>query len=175
MDKVIHHLDMLYYEIPLDESLSLVHGLIREGNEWHSHAISPGCRFNPYYDLYAVMIEDNTNNKIYIATSKTFPDVDKELVKMLHGDDILSDEGAADYEAVARSSELLSKVIQLNSQGVQWHHHMNFPKCLMTPHTNKWMITVEAGTESFSEEYNEEPGKILNCLEVLYFNSIEAG
>lgn len=173
MDKLIEHLDMIYHEIPIEDCLGLVHELIKEGREWHSHALSPGCRFNPYDDLYAVMIEDSTSNKIFIASSVFFPEVDKKLVTMLHGENILSEDSALISDENVCSSELLQRVVELNERKAHWHHHMNFPKCLMTPHTDKWMITVETDSESFEEEYDEEPKEILNHLEVIYFKNFD--
>ncbi|TKI06998.1 hypothetical protein [Martelella alba] len=169
MSKFINHLGMVYNEIPIEDVLKLAHELIKQGKAWHSHAISPGCHFNPYPDRYAVMLEDNTDNIITISPSVTFPEVDKQLVKLLHGDDILGTEIPPDCEAVARASPLLSKVLVFERQGVRWHHHMNFPECLMTPHTTQWTMTVESEQGVLEEQYDEEPKDILKCLEMLYF------
>jgi hypothetical protein len=165
---------MQYYEIPINESLNLARKFIADGNEWHSHAISPGCHFNPYQGLYAVMIEDNTENKIYIAPSIFFPWVDKDLVRPLHGNDILDPKPSFTNYNESLSSRLLVRVMGIDRQGIHWHHHMNFPKCLMTPNTDKWMITIESDDAIFEEEYNVEPKEILRQLEILYFQHMES-
>ncbi|ARU93792.1 hypothetical protein [Tatumella citrea] len=173
MPKIISHSLLTYHEIEMDEVIPLAMSFIADGRPWHSHAISPGCHFNPYPDLYAVVVEDNQHNIAYISPSVSFPEADKQLVRLLHGDDILNPDIRFTQSEQDIESELLQRVRQLNEQGVAWHHHMNFPHCLMTRQTQQWMITVESDAGVFQEEYPGEPKEILRQLEVLYFRNLE--
>ncbi len=173
MTKIIEHLQLTYHEIPMEQVIPLALGFIAGGKQWHSHAISPGCHFNPWPDCYAVVLEDNSDNIAYISPSETFPEADKQLVRLLHGDDILNPDIRFDDGDISRQSSLLQQVIRINQQGIRWHHHMNFPQCLMTPQTRRWMITVESAHGVFQEDYDEEPKEILRQLEVLYFSHPE--
>ena len=169
------HGDITYHVIALEHCLPLVEGFIAVGTKWHSHVLSPGCAFNPYDGLYAIVIEDDGTHVAYIAPSEGFPEVDKTFVKMLHGDDIL-DEGAARAAdpAEAAGSTLLARVREIDAQGVHWHHHMNFPACALNPHRGRWAITVESATGTFSESYEHEPKAVLREIEVIYFRNLAA-
>ncbi|QIB34962.1 hypothetical protein [Ancylobacter pratisalsi] len=167
--------DITYRVIALEYCLPLVEGFIAAGTKWHSHVLSPGCTFNPYEGLYAIVVEDDGAHVAYIAPSQGFPEVDKTFVKMLHGDDIL-DEGtarAADPAEVAGSA-LLARVREIDAQGVHWHHHMNFPACALNPHRGHWAITVESDAGTFSESYDDEPKTVLREIEVIYFRNLAA-
>lgn len=136
--KTITHADIEYCVIALDGCLDLVEGFQRAGHRWHSHVLSPGCSFNPYAGLYAIVVEDDSEGFPYIAPSEGFPGVDKVFVKMLHGDDIL-DENKAGGEGseLAQESALFARLIEIDGQGVAWHHHMNFPAGALNPHRGR--------------------------------------
>lgn len=171
------HLDYEYSEIPIGDCYDLGAGLKAAGKTWHSHVLSPGCRFNPFPGAYAIIVEDSTEGVTYIARSVDFPEVDKQFVKMLHGDDIL-DEGKshAGGAAGAVESKLLAHVVALDERGVPWHHHMNFPDCVFNPERGRWAISVESGTDGFSHEsYDDEPVDVLREMEVRYFRNLEGG
>lgn len=167
-------IDYAHDEIDLEACLDLAVGLAEGGKKWHSHVLSPGCRLNPYPAAFAIVIEDGTDAITYLARSEGFPEVDKVLVRMLHGDDILdpaaSRAGGAD---IAIDSALLERVIALNEDRIPWHHHMNFPGCVFSPRPDKWAITVESGSGDIDfETYDHEPKDVLREMEVLYFSNL---
>ncbi|WP_421699079.1 hypothetical protein [Ancylobacter sp.] len=175
MTEILTHGDITYRVIALEQCLPLVEGFVAAGTKWHSHVLSPGCAFNPYGELYAIVVEDDDAHVAYIAPSEGFPEVDKVFVKMLHGDDIL-DEGAArtaDPAEVAGSA-LLKRLREIDARGVHWHHHMNFPACALNPHRGHWAITVESDAGTFSERYEDEPKAVLREIEVIYFRNLAA-
>lgn len=171
----VHHGSITYKTIALDECLPLANRLQEEGKPWHSHVLSPGCQFNPFADQYAAVVEDDSTHTTYIAASVGFPEVDKQLVRMLHGDDIL-DAGhpASAEDMLLDGSPLLRRLIEIDDAAKDWHHHMNFPHCALNPHPGRWAITIECGNEMFSESYDEEPRDILRAVEVRYFRNLDA-
>lgn len=165
-----------YTEVALERCRDIALGLDETGKNWHSHVLSPGCRLNPFPDLYAIVVEDNTDDVTYVASSDGFPEVDKELVKILHGDDILdADKIADDGSEGQESSTLLALVEDLDGRGVAWHHHMHFPDCVFNPRRGQWAISVEHGDGAVADEsYAEEPVDVLRRIEVAYFSNLEA-
>ncbi|KRB31165.1 MULTISPECIES: hypothetical protein [Mesorhizobium] len=169
----ITHGNVDYRVVPLENCLDLVKQIQAAGRRWHSHVLSPGCDFNPYDGLYAIVVEDDADGVVYIAPSDGFPEVDKVFVKMLHGDDILDVQATlGENGELARTSALLARVVEINSQGIAWHHHMNFPDCVLNPHRGRWAITVESASGTFSESYEAEPKSVLREIEVLYFRNL---
>lgn len=170
-----HHNSINYTTIALEECLPLANRLQSEGKPWHSHVLSPGCRFNPFVGRYAAVVEDDATHTAYIARSDGFPEVDKQLVKMLHGDDIL-DAGhpSSAEETLLECSPLLRRLVEIDDIGKPWHHHMNFPDCALNPHRGRWAITIEYEDHQFSESYDDEPRDILRAIEVRYFRNLDA-
>jgi len=165
---------MQYTVIPLESCLDFALGLSSSGKHWHSHVFSPGCVHNPYENQYALVIEDDSETRAYIAPSIDFPEVDKDLVKILHGDDILDpSKSAANAGSRKISSEMLDRLRILDEQGVTWHHHMNFPNCGFNPQPGKWSITIESTDGEFSESYEEEPIDVLREVEIRYFRNLD--
>ncbi len=167
----VAHAGASYVEVPIEACLDLAESIRSAAKIWHTHVLSPGCAFNPYGDLYAVVIEDDQERAAYIAPSVEFPEVDRELVVMLHGEDILDPRKTEAVTGVkAPSSTLLPRLRDLDAVGVAWHHHMNFPACALSPAPGAWVITVEgAGGDSFFEAFPDEPIDVLREVEVLYF------
>src|SRR5690242_5873391 len=85
----ISHGLVTYTVISLDSCLGLAREFRQARKTWHFHVLSPACMHNPNPGQYATVIENDTDGVPYIALSIGFPGVDKDLVKMLHGDDIL--------------------------------------------------------------------------------------
>lgn len=161
--------------IPLEDCQSLAEGLRDMGKKWHSHVLSPICDHNPFEGNYAVVVEDDAEGVPYIAEGTTeFPEVDKVLVQMLHGSDILDASKATGADVWAESSTLLARIRELQRQGALWHHHMHFPECAFNPHPGEWSISVESDIDSFSEAYPDEPVDVLREVEVLYFANLAA-
>ncbi len=176
IDKVIEFNGRQYTEVLMDRCRDIALELNQQGKNWHCHVLSPGCRLNPSKTKYAILVEDNTSDLIYFSLSKEFPELDKELVQILHGEDILD----ADMAQTSKfknelGSALILFVEKLDKQGIKWHHHMHFPDCVFNPHKGKWAISVEDGDGRVSEEcYDSEPIEILRMLEVQYFRNIES-
>ena len=170
----IQHRKITYRIVALDTCLDLAAGIGRAGRKWHSHVLSPGCDHNPFVDQYALVIEDDGDGIAYVAPSQGFPEADKDLVKILHGDDILDAKAVAPGGSGAGSA-LLRRVRDLDARRVAWHHHMHFPGCVLSAHRGKWAISIESGEGSFSEAYADEPIDVLRELEVLYFANLERG
>ncbi|MGB3418251.1 MAG: hypothetical protein WBG88_02910 [Mesorhizobium sp.] len=171
----VTHGGVTYTIVALDGCLDLAMGLHRQGKPWHSHVLSPGCEHNPYADGYAIVVEDDSERRAYIARSEGFPEVDKDLVKILHGDDILdaSKTASAGGSGKAVASPMLERLREIDARRIAWHHHMNFPTCAFNPQPGKWAITIESGEGSFFEAYDGEPIDVLREVEVLYFNNLE--
>lgn len=168
---LLHHGGIAYRIVPPDDCLALGTALHASGKKWHLHVLSPDCIHNPAPGRYGLVIEDDTDGIAYLAFSDTFPEADKDLVKLLHGDDILdaSMVSAAGREAMP-ASPLLARIIELDASGAEWHHHMHFPDCVFNPHRGHWSISVEDGKGGvFSEAYDGEPADILREIEVIYF------
>lgn len=163
-----------YRQIALADCLDLGRALQAAGGAWHSHVLSPGCSHNPFDGHYAIVIEDDATGTPHIAEGGTaFPEVDKQLVKMLHGDDILDAAKAVGGAEVAKSSRLLAHVMTLQEAGLPWHHHMHFPGCAFNPHPGRWAISVESPDCQFAEAFAAEPVAILREVEVIYFGNLD--
>ena len=161
--------------VPLEDCFDLAMGIQDAGKKWHSHLLSPVCLHNPYPGSYAIVIENDSDGVAYIAPSQGFPDVDKDLVKILHGDDILDPSKAcADKGRAGVQSNLLHRLLDLDARGVAWHHHMHFPSCVLSPHSGKWAIAIESAEGTFSETYDSEPVGILRQIEVIYFRNLDS-
>jgi len=170
----ISHGLVTYAVISLDRCLGLAKEFRQTRKTWHSHVLSPVCRHNPYPGQYAIVIENDTDGASYIAASTGFPEVDKDLVKMLHGDDILDPaKTAATRGGVAGSSDFIPRLVDLDARGVAWHHHMHFPGCVLSPDRGHWTIAIESAECSFYESHDAEPVDVLRQVEVLYFQNLE--
>lgn len=161
-----------FHEIPIEACLDLAKSLQAESHRWRSHAIWPGCVESPYPD-YAVVIEDPESGRSFISASETFPEVDKVLVRMLHGDDILDpgrSHGATGATGAPVESKVLDEVRAAVAGGVAWHHHMCFPDCILNREPGKWTILVESGDHACLEVWDTEPTDVLWELEILCFS-----
>jgi hypothetical protein len=158
----------------LDACRVQAEALIGAGRKWHSHVFSPGCVQNPFDGVYAIVVEDDSSMTPYIAKGTyEFPDVDKELVKLLHGNDILDAAKATGGSEVAKTSLLLAHIMRLQEGEIAWHHHMHFPACAFNPMPGRWSISVEGEGSFFAESFDSEPVDILREVEVIYFGNLE--
>jgi len=174
--KVVKFKGRHYTEVSMSKCREIALDLNAQGRNWHCHVLSPGCQLNPSKTKYAIIVENNSDNVIYYSVSKEFPELDKELVQLLHGEDILdADKAQTSKLNNELGSALILFVEKLDKQGVDWHHHMHFPSCVFNPFKGKWAITVEDGYGRVTDEcYDNEPVDILRRLEVLYFRNLES-
>ena len=166
----VTHRGITYQQIAQSDCLSLAQNLAKDGKHWHSHVLSPGCLHNPFKG-YALVIEDDTAAIPYISDcGNAFPEVDKDLVKMLHGADILDSSQRA---GLVPPSQVLNHLAVLQEQMTPWHHHMHFPGCAFNPHPGKWSISVESPDLLVAEAFGAEPIDVLREVEVLYFANLD--
>lgn len=176
VERAIAHRGIDYRQIALADCRPMAEAIAARGRTWHSHVLSPGCAHNPFAGVYAVIVEDDGEGIAYIAEGTAdFPEVDKELVQLLHGADILDAGKAAGAEAAARSSLLVAHIMRLEERGLAWHHHIHFPGCAFNPMPGRWAISVEAEGSFFAEAFSGEPVDVLREVEVIYFANLERG
>jgi hypothetical protein len=164
---VVNARGLEFREIPMESCIDLAKSLAAEGHHWHSHAIWPGCAESPY-PRFAVLIEDSDTGRAYISPSQDFPPVDKALVRMLHGDDILDPTRSNDAGGPAES-RVLDDARAAVANGAAWHHHMCFPDCAFNREPGKWTIVVETGGNATWESWDDEPADVLWEFEILCF------
>jgi hypothetical protein len=170
----LNHGPVTYQIISLDRCLDLVKEFRQARKTWHFHVLSPVCVHNPYPGRYGVVIENDTDGMPYIAASTGWPVVAKDLVKMLHGDDILDPaKTTATRGGVAGSSDFIPRLVALDARGVAWHHHMHFPGCVLSPDRARWTIAIESAESAFHESHDAEPVDVLREVEVLYVRHLE--
>lgn len=159
-----------YNRIDLQDCGALGDALHEAGTPWHFHVLSPVCLHNPFAGQYALVIENDAAHTAFIAEAGAdFPEIDKKLVKLLHGDDILDHKTVSRDPASVAASRLLSHLHALQASGEPWHHHMHFPGCVFNPHPGKWSISVESEGLMIAEAYDAEPVDVLRQVEVIYF------
>lgn len=148
------------------------------GKKWHFHILTPECQLNEEGN-YALILENTSENESFIYRSdEPYMDIGKELVRLLHGDNIVKDDNR--QTKVAEPSlliqEILKRAKQLNDAGKSWHHHMLFPGCTFNKNQGKWTIIFEDKEtgkviESVS---NDEPKKDLQYIEKLFYQQKKA-
>jgi hypothetical protein len=152
--------------------------LAKEGKRWHFHILTPECQLNEK-DGYALIVENTSDGEGFVCYSdEPYMGVGKELVKLLHGDDVVD---SGDDEELSEPSgqvkRILKRAKELNEKGVAWHHHMLFPGCVFNKHEGKFVIVFEdkeAGIviESVSDQ---EPKGDLQHIETLFYQQKKAG
>lgn len=144
----------------------------REGLKWHIHMLSPDCRFNDRPGKHAFVLEDGENLRTYIVYSDVpHTEVDRRLLLMLHGDEILDRiRGATDSED-ERMQRILDEARRRNENSLPWHHHILFPDCVFNEYKGKYTIVFESEDEDCALEvvYDEEPVEDLRRIEILFF------
>jgi hypothetical protein len=170
---VIHHKGISFTLVPSEQCVAIGQALHEKGLKWHIHVLTPGCPHNPFDREYAMVIEDNSHHRAYIASSKDFPEADRVLVRLLHGDDILKADAVSTDASQKVASPLVAYVEQLELAGKPWHHHMHFPECIMNPHPGKWAISIDSDEPARAETFEQEPLEVLRQLEVMHFSALD--
>lgn len=148
------------------------------GKKWHFHILTPECQLNDK-DNYALVLENTTDNESFICRSKEpYMNVGKELVKLLHGDNVVKDDNQETKvtEPSPQVQEILKRAKQLNSAGESWHHHMLFPDCMFNEHQGKWTIIFEdkEAREVIESITDDEPKEDLQHIETLFYQQKKA-
>jgi hypothetical protein len=166
-------------EISVHELVQKASELERDGKRWHFHILTPECQLNET-DKYALVLENTSDDEAFVCYSdEPYMDIGKELVKLLHGDDVVAD----DYKdgQLSDPSEqiriVLSRAKKLNESGESWHHHMLFPGCRFNNSNSKWaLIFEEKGASEVIESISEdEPKNDLQHIEKLFYQQRKAG
>jgi hypothetical protein len=156
--------------IAVEDCVGLAEQIVAADRHWHHHVLFPGCAHN-VFEGYALVIEDDDEHRTYYAQTEQFPEVDKDLVRMLHGDDILDGGSTSAGTGAAVGSPLVQRARDLVASDAQWHHHMCFPAGLLHPAPGRWTIVVESGLSTWADSYDDEPIDVLREIEVLFFTS----
>lgn len=118
-------------------------------------------------------MENLSDNEDFVCCSnEPYVDVGKELVKLLHGSDIVKKKGEEQKSKPSpQVTKLLLRARKLNSQGKNWHHHMLFPGCVFNKHKSKFVIIFEdKDTGNIIESVSDkEPKGDLKHIETLYY------
>lgn len=137
---------------------------------WHFHVLAPSCTFSPKPGVYTFLLELTEAKRVLCAFYDDKPTaVNKQLLPLLHGEDALADKPAG----VSPSDEdeaLLTLIEAAVKTGTNWHHHMMFPACGLNASDGKWRLFVEIeGEEPVIRDYADEPSRVLNRIERIYF------
>lgn len=161
-----------YTTVPLEACKGIGEALHAAGTAWHFHVLSPVCLHNPYPGRFALVIEAEGQPPRLADAGDRFPAVDEDLVKLLHGADILDRNKARGAASAAHSSWLLGQVLAQQDEGRDWHHHMHFPDCVFNPHPGAWSISVESADRLIAEAFPDEPVDVLREVELIYFANL---
>ncbi|MGD8744531.1 MAG: hypothetical protein PVJ52_02980 [Candidatus Woesebacteria bacterium] len=107
-------------EVSVNKIRSLANRFNKEGNKWHFHILTPECQLNDRDD-YALVLESAVNNKSYVCYSKKpYMNIGEELVKLLHGDDVIKDKKDGTSVPSSKVEKLLKRAKELNEKGHFW-------------------------------------------------------
>ena len=148
--------------------------LSKGGKDWHFHILTPRCKLN-VANKYALILENVSDKETFVTHSDTpYMGVGEELVKLLHGDDIIQNEGKKTELSPSSQvvkEKILKRAKELTENGVFWHHHMLFPGCIFNDHDDKWVIVFEDQEENTVIESitDNEPKTDLQHIERLFY------
>lgn len=165
-----NHVISNYVLIPESQCLPIATACHNAATAWHIHVLTPGCLFNPF-ERYSVVIEDDAAGITYLTDSAEFPMVDRELVQLQHGDDILNPAAGAVATGVHISTPLLESTRGIANAGQPWHFHIHLPLCSFNPAPGKFAISVEYDGAFDFECWDDEPLDILREYELLFFDT----
>ena len=162
----------------INQIIEAVKKLSDEKKRWHFHILTPECQLNDE-DNYALVLENTSDNEALVCYSdEPYMDVGKELVKLLHGEDVVADNKQKPKEAEpsAQVKRILQRAKQLNKTGKSWHHHMLFPNCRFNKHQDKWTIIFEDKEtgEVIESVSDDEPKNDLQHIETLFYQQKKA-
>ena len=159
-----------FVEKPLDDCVEAAERYAARGDSWHNHVLKPACIHNPHPGKYVLIVENSTKRTVVGFVSDTNPiEAEQHIVRLRHGSDVIGrmgEEPPSDDEP-----ELLKKIRSLVVQGIDWHHHMIVPDCVLNPYPGRWLITLESDNTDEVLEYvcEDEPIETLRAIETLFF------
>ena len=165
-------------EITIDQLKTKAQEFAQDHKKWHFHILTPGCQLNDT-DRYALVLENTTDGESFACFSdEPYMGVGKELVKLLHGDDVVKEDSGEEksLEPSEQVKKILEKAGQLRAEGKPWHHHMLFPGCKYNKYGDKWVIIFEdkeAG-EIIEAISDDEPKSDLEHIETLFYQQKKA-
>ncbi|MFH1294627.1 MAG: hypothetical protein ABIH90_01645 [Candidatus Aenigmatarchaeota archaeon] len=145
-----------------------------KGKSWHFHMLTPDCVFNKKHK-HAFVLENRSDNQTFVAYSdKRHMDAGQELVRLLHGDEILQPSHGT--KTGSKIDGIIETCKELNRKNQHWHHHMFFPDCIFNEHKGKWSIVFEDKTTGniLTALYGTEPTNDLRRIEVLFYAQNES-
>lgn len=145
--------------------------LSEQKKSWHFHILTPGCLLNTNQD-YSLILECPLDNQTLINYSKEKPmAIGKELVKLLHGSDIVEEPSKDAAKVSSGAQVILQRAKEINQRGDFWHHHMLFPDCAFNKNKGKWTIILEdpQKKESLESVTENEPKEDLKQIETLFY------
>ena len=164
-------------EITIEKVKDLAREWQQQGTIWHFHMLSPDCKFNEQKNKHALILENRGDNKTYVVYSKTRNmQLGRELVKMLHGDQIVREKPNKDPKIENEKIKvILKKAKALSDKNIAWHHHLFFSDCQFNQHLGQWVIVFEdiENNEVIEALYDHEPINDLKQIEVLYYKQVQ--
>ena len=141
---------------------------------WHFHVMSPDCLLNTN-DQYAFVFEGERSDDVLVSFSdRPEKELALELSPLLHGKDVLDPTSTDDnYQPSEIISQMTDRVAELNSQRIEWHHHMLFPNCIFNGYSPSHVLMVEDTTvgEEILSITEHDPVDDLRKIEHLFFEN----
>lgn len=164
-------------QVTVDQILEEAKRMAESGNKWHFHILTPECKLNDS-GKYALILEDITDSEIYVCNSnEPYMDIGKELVKLLHGNDVVKEENQAEFpkSVSPQAINIIKRMEELNKKGIKWHHHMLFPGCKFNKYPEKFVVVFEdKETGELLESVTDyEPKDDLKQIETLFYGQKE--
>ena len=159
-------------EIDIKKLVKIAKEINSRGKKWHFHMLTPGCIFNERKDKDAFVLENETDQKVYIVYSdERYMDIGEELVKLVHGDNIVRKDDSDENIDNKIIKKILERAKELNQKNIKWHHHMLFPDCIFNKHQGKYCIVFEDPENKNVLEFvsKKEPLNELRMIEILYY------
>lgn len=163
---------VMYIDASVVDILQKAKELSRQKKSWHFHILTPGCLLNSHPD-YALILEVPSDDQTFVDYSKERPmEVGKELVKLLHGGDVVQDAPLASTAASDGIKKILERASRINARGDFWHHHMLFPDCTFNKNPGKWTLILEdpQAKEILESVTGNEPKEDLKQIETLFYS-----
>ena len=140
---------------------------------WHFHILTPECQLNET-DQYALVLENTDSGETHVCYSASpYMDIGQELVKLLHGDEVIKEESEEKPQPPSPQVEkMLLRAKEMIKANKFWHHHMLFPGCKFNQHGKKWVIVFEdsENNEVIESISDDEPKNDLQHIEALFYS-----